>query len=323
MKKRKTNQLKLWAIGVLAILLLAAPSGWAVVVECYPEGSPHLIDADNIDCLNVWSDATVNLYTSVPNVFVAPGGILNIYSGDIGWLAINTANPDEGETDAIVTVYGIDFKADWLRDGTIVSLDGETEFTPDVDFGSALIATDENGYPINLLWCFSDTPIHLVDLKKNEETIKIDVKPGCNPNTINLMSKGVVPVALLSEGNFKAGDIDTGSVEFAGASPVRSTLCDVDGDGDMDMLFHFKTQDLDLNEESTEAELTFTTTGGEQITATDSVKIVPFSEKKKNKHLSDSKNKKKDNHVSDKKHKFAKKNTPKPKRPDPKNRKNR
>lgn len=316
MKKRKTNQLKLWAIGVLTILLLAASSAWAEFIECYPEGSPYNLDADDIDGLNIWPDAIVNLYTTyVPYVFVAPGGILNIYSGSIGLLAINTANPDAGETDAVVTVYGTDFKADWQCDNTIVSLDGETEFTPDINTGSILIATDQNGNSMNML-CFSDTAINLVDIKKNEETIEIDIKPGCDKNVINLKSKGVVPVALLSEGDFKAGDIFPDSVVFAGAKPVRSTLCDVDCDGDMDMLFHFRIRNLvDLNEDSTEAELKFTSTGEKLITVTDSVKIIPFSEKKKNKHLSDSKNKKKDNHVWDKKHKFAKKNTPKHKRP--------
>lgn len=316
MKKRKTNQLKLWIIGVLAILLLAAPSAWAEFVECFPEGSPYNFDADDIDGLNIWADATVNLYTTyVPYVFVAPGeyfntsgGILNIYSGSIGWLVINTANPADGEIDAIVTVYGTDFKVDWQCNGTIVSLDGEIEFTPlstpTYDSGSILIATDENGNSMDLL-CFSDTAINLVDIKKNQETIEIDIKPGCNPNTINLKSRGVVPVALLSEGDFKAGDIDPGSVEFAGAKPVRSTLCDVDCDGDMDMLFHFRTRQLvDLNEDSTEAELTFTSTDEEQITVTDSVRIVPCG-----------KNKKKYSYYLGKKHKFSKKNTPKHKQP--------
>ena len=315
MKKRKTNQLKLWAIGVLTIILLAASSAWAEFIECYPEGSPYNLDADDIDGLNIWPDAIVNLYTTyVPYVFVAPGGILNIYSGSIDLLAINTANPDQDETDAIVTVYGTDFKADWQCDNTIVSLDGETEFTPDINTGSILIATDQNGNSMNML-CFSDTAINLVDIKKNQETIKIDIKPGCNPNSINLKSKGVVPVALLSEGDFKAGDIDPGSVEFAGAKPVRSTLCDVDCDGDMDMLFHFRTQQLvDLNKDSTEAKLTFTSTDGEQITVTDSVRIVPCGKNKKNQKYND---------FSDKKHKFSKKNTPKHKRQGPKNHKNR
>jgi hypothetical protein len=112
--------------------------------------------------------------------------------------------------------------------------------------------------------------------------VEIDIKPGSDENVINLKSRGVVPVAVLTTDDFDAGDIDPGSVEFAGAKPpVRSTLCDVDDDGDLDMLFHFKTEDLNLDEGDTTATLTCETTGGEQITATDSVRIVPCKNKKK------------------------------------------
>ncbi len=314
MKKRKTNQLKLWAIGALAILLLAASSAWAQeYVDCDLEGSPYNFYADDIDGLNIDSDVTVNLYTSVSYVFVAEGGILNIYSGSIGWLVVCT--------DAIVTVYGTDFTVDWQCDGTIVSLDGVTEFTPlpptsTYMGGSILFAIDKNGNPMELmeLFCLSDTPIYLVDLKNSGDTIEIDIKPGSSKNSINLNSRGVVPVALLSEGDFEAGDIDPGSVEFAGAKPVRSSLCDVDCDGDMDMLFHFRTRNLvDLNEDSTEAELTFTSTGGEEIKVTDSVSIVPCKKNKKKSHyFSDKK--------SDKKHKLSKGKTTKHKRPGPNHR---
>jgi hypothetical protein len=105
--------------------------------------------------------------------------------------------------------------------------------------------------------------------------VDIDIKPGSCPNSINLKSKGVVPVAVLTTPDFDASDVDPETVLFAGASPVRWTMEDVDGDGDMDMLFHFKTQELNLVSGSTEATLTGYTTWGNPITGTDSVKIVP------------------------------------------------
>ena len=105
--------------------------------------------------------------------------------------------------------------------------------------------------------------------------VEIDIKPGSDPNSINLKSKGVVPVAALTTEEFDASTVGPNTVAFAGAEPVRCTMEDVDGDGDTDLLLHFRTQDLDLDENSTEATLTGETTDGMPIEGTDSVNIVP------------------------------------------------
>jgi hypothetical protein len=105
--------------------------------------------------------------------------------------------------------------------------------------------------------------------------VDIDIKPGSDPNSVNLKSKGVVPVAVLTTDDFDATTVDPGTVLFAGASPLRWTLEDVDGDGDIDLLFHFKTQELNLGEGSTDATLTGDTTDGKHIQGTDAVNIVP------------------------------------------------
>jgi hypothetical protein len=105
--------------------------------------------------------------------------------------------------------------------------------------------------------------------------VEIDIKPGSDPNSINLKSKGLIPVAILTTPDFDASTVDPTTVEFAGAPPVRSTLEDVDGDGDVDMLFHFKTQELeDLDENSTEATL-YSYDPLNRLIGTDSVNIVP------------------------------------------------
>jgi len=105
--------------------------------------------------------------------------------------------------------------------------------------------------------------------------VEIDIKPGGYPNTVNLKSKGKVPVAVLTTAEFDASSVDETRVFFAGAEPVRSTLKDVDKDGDLDMLFHFETQALDLNSNSTQASLAGHTTDEEYFVGTDTVKIVP------------------------------------------------
>ncbi len=102
----------------------------------------------------------------------------------------------------------------------------------------------------------------------------IDIKPGSDPNSINLKSKGVVPVAVLTTDDFDASDVDPATVLFAGVAPLRWAMEDVDGDGDVDMVFHFETQELDLTGDSTEAFLTGYPYGGEFIWGKDTVNIV-------------------------------------------------
>jgi hypothetical protein len=146
----------------------------------------------------------------------------------------------------------------------------------------------EDGSQIDL-WILSGIPIKLVDIGNNDDLI-IDIKPGSSTNSINLKSRGVVPVAVLTTNDFDAGTlVPDYSILFAGASPVHTSLRDVDEDGDMDMLFHFRTQTLDLDENSIEATLTATltsavtrssaVTAGAIIQGTDKVKIKSSSKK--------------------------------------------
>lgn len=110
-------------------------------------------------------------------------------------------------------------------------------------------------------------------------TIEIDIKPGNNPNAINLKSKGVIPVAILTTGDFDATDVDGSTVEFEGASPVHDGghLEDVDSDGDLDWVGHFRIQATDIEAGDTEATLVGEAViGGNRIPIedSDSIKVV-------------------------------------------------
>jgi len=113
-------------------------------------------------------------------------------------------------------------------------------------------------------------------------TVPIDIKPGISPNTINLNSSGVVPVAILSTPTFDATRVDPLTVTLSGATlklrgngTASSSLQDVNGDGRLDLVVQVTTQALQLSSTDTEAVLIGRTYQGILITGTDSVRIVP------------------------------------------------
>jgi uncharacterized membrane protein len=111
------------------------------------------------------------------------------------------------------------------------------------------------------------------------EPVSIDIKPGSYPNGINLESRGVVPVAILTTAEFDASTVDPTTVRFAGAPAIKRTMEDVNHDGYLDMLLTFDTQELNVDTDSTEATLTGMTDDGIEIIGTDSVNIVPKGRK--------------------------------------------
>jgi hypothetical protein len=116
-------------------------------------------------------------------------------------------------------------------------------------------------------------------------TVLIDIKPGDDGlNSINLRSKGNVPVAILSTETFDATTINVSTLTFAGASvrtnkhgKLQYSFEDVNNDGLLDLVVHFDTQSLDLDSDSTEATIEGLTEDGRCISGTDTVNIVPSS----------------------------------------------
>lgn len=114
-------------------------------------------------------------------------------------------------------------------------------------------------------------------------TVTIDIKPGSDPNSINLGNNGKVPVAILGSSTFDVTTVDPCSLDLAGA-PVnlkgkaqtpQVSYEDINSDGFMDLIFHVSTQLLELSEGDTEAILTGMTYDGIPISGKDSVRIVP------------------------------------------------
>jgi len=267
-RQESSHRVKLTAIAcfILAILLCASPCGAQFVDVDEIADIDYVIEDNFLEVLG-----TANLYPGAYvdyGVYAYTGCTVNVYGGEIGdgfFVGLYT-----GEPSPVVTVYGMDFALDG------VPLDpSATQFSVDPYDGGILTGIYGNGDPI-YLWFISDVPIYLQypDTGITSE-VTIDIKPGSDKNNINLKSRGVVPVAVLTTDDFDAGTVDPATVQFAGAAPVCWKLKDVDDDGDDDMMFHFRTQDLNLDQDSTEATLTGQTTQGVLIEGSDEVRIVP------------------------------------------------
>ena len=110
-----------------------------------------------------------------------------------------------------------------------------------------------------------------------------DIKPGSDPNSINMGSNGLIPVAILSTSDFDATDVDPETVSSAGADvgvrgkgdKLMASIEDVNGDTLPDLVVHIENA-LDLSEGQAEATLTGYTFGGISIQGPDSINIVKY-----------------------------------------------
>jgi hypothetical protein len=112
--------------------------------------------------------------------------------------------------------------------------------------------------------------------------VGIDIKPGSDPNSINLDSNGVVPVAILSSASFDAATVDpltvalaSAQVRLKGKSGNAGSLEDVNGDGYADLVVQVYTDQLALEPSDEEAVLTGYTYDGLPIRGSDLVRVVP------------------------------------------------
>jgi len=114
--------------------------------------------------------------------------------------------------------------------------------------------------------------------------VNVDIKPGSDPNSINLCSGGNVPVAIFASAELDVADINTDTLRFAEASVKvvgkkdPHTLCnleDVSGDLIDDLVCHYVTQDIAaLDGESSTATVNGELLDGTPFEGTDSVNIV-------------------------------------------------
>ena len=115
--------------------------------------------------------------------------------------------------------------------------------------------------------------------------VTIDIKPGGFPNSINLGSRGTVPVAIFSTpapNFFDATTVDPttvtlsdAGVKLRGKGTPMASVQDVNGDGLLDLVVQVSTEALQLTTTDTQAVLRGQTFGGQFIQGTDTIRVVP------------------------------------------------
>ncbi len=120
---------------------------------------------------------------------------------------------------------------------------------------------------------FAGDPTILVD---------IDIKPGSDPNSINLKGNGIIPVAILGTINsgFNVLDVDVTTLVFGpnGAPPIHlvgAHFEDVDDDGYLDLVSHFRTQKTGIVIGALEACITGALNNGIPFEGCDDIRTIP------------------------------------------------
>ena len=148
----------------------------------------------------------------------------------------------------------------------------DDDFFETIDFPGAkatcITSINNNGQMAGTYWDESSKPHGFVALPTTLE-VMIDVQPDDELNRVNLKSRGIIPVAILTTDDFDTTTIDSLSVAFGSHGAMEAHgeghIEDVDYDGDLDLLLHFRTQETGIACGDEEVGLTGETFDGQAI----------------------------------------------------------
>jgi arylsulfatase B len=110
--------------------------------------------------------------------------------------------------------------------------------------------------------------------------VAIDIKPDSDPNSINPLLGGDLPVAILGSDSFDVADVDGATLAFGpGGAPVDHTqgphFEDTNGDGLTDLMMHFRIEETGIEFGDLSACVTGETLNGPPFRGCDAVRTVP------------------------------------------------
>jgi hypothetical protein len=263
--------------------------GWSLLIP--PGGSVNVVDSFNAyPDGNLYSPQEgayfVLLKTDGPGSFTEVSQTITLNEGDTlyGWAAFDardyfpfndSANVEIRDTSG--TILSVPFFADVQMVGNY----GETPWTL-WSWTASVTGTYKLVYRVANTGDNAFDSYALFDVLLIE--VEIDIKPGSDPNSINLSSNGVIPVAIFSTESFSAPvQIDVDTLDLSGSAvklvgKYKKSLChdeDANEDGLVDLVCQFETNQLDLEADSIVAVLTGNTFSGIPIYSEDFVNIVP------------------------------------------------
>lgn len=121
----------------------------------------------------------------------------------------------------------------------------------------------------------------LVGALRDAIQVAIDVRPGETPNTLNLKSKGTIPVAIFSTPTLDLTHVDPSTIRFSGAPVATSkngkwqvSYVDVNDDGFVDVIARFETNLILLGSTDTAGVVEGFTQDSRVFRGTDSVRVI-------------------------------------------------
>ena len=141
-----------------------------------------------------------------------------------------------------------------------------------LNFGDPYVFTQDTWNPVNY---YSSDFIDMANDSNICLQVGVKIKPGDSESSINLNSKGITSVAILSSADFDASMVDPESIEFAEAAATKWHFEDSDGDGKIDLILQFKTSDLKLSINSEIVDISGFTKNNKCIYGNSEIRIVP------------------------------------------------